>query len=115
LENACKIGNLEFVKYFLDNILNDYEKTYKTTKEINYELESAMTSACKNGQMEIIKFLFSQNLICNSFAVDTACSNGHIEVITYLCDQHRIPNNYLINCNSFNETCINILCDRGFK
>ena len=76
--NACKEGRLDKVVELINDEVN-----------VHANNEDGFRSACKNGHLEVIKYLMSLDDKPNIHAYEDygfrfACKNGHLEVIKYL-------------------------------
>ena len=73
LYNACKNGHFDIVKWLIIN------------KKLLFINRRSIDFAAYNGNIEIIRFLYDNNLrFSTKKAMDSAAENGHIECLKYL-------------------------------
>ena len=53
------------------------------TKQINSNIDE-LNFSCKNGHLEVVKFLHSIGVKCSGHAIDRASLYGHLEVVKFL-------------------------------
>jgi len=84
LSQACAGGNLELVKFIVDN-LEDFNKN-------NVPLDFA----CTFGHLEVVKFLVEKGMKINEYVVDypiySACKHGYLDIVKYLVQNGGNPN-----------------------
>ena len=104
LSSAAEYGHLHVVKYFV-NIISKYIKIGIIPKNhfhphidndfiIDYDYyEFAIRGACKNGHLNIVKFLIDQGGHVNppdcageDFPICVASKNGHLAIVKFLID-----------------------------
>ena len=111
LYSACRNGNLELVRYLI-------EQQY-LNKEITGKLgQTPLHIACSNGNLNIVKYLcekqnVNKELKENSFGktpLHCACENGHLDVIKYLCEEQHVNKEAREN---FGETPFHYACENG--
>jgi ankyrin repeat protein len=110
----CEIGNINFVKEFIDqgnnvNSLNDKQKTL-------------LHKAAKYGHLEIVKFLVSKNINIdqldkyNDNAIIKAVQRGHLEIVKFLINNKSDPTIEGNTCQSAKSWCeTTAWIDRGVK
>jgi hypothetical protein len=101
LDNSCKKGNINNVKYLIDNYAFKLEN-------ISY-YKTAFSSACNNNHINIVKFLLSNNiftyLILNNnykylyddFKFVAVCKNNYYRIIEELLPLRRTDNTPIID------------------
>lgn len=82
LEGACKSGNIDVVKY----ILNNYNDTvnYSSNNKHMYILQKGMEIACKYGYINIINYILSKGLTLEQKYIDIAILHQHHDLAIYL-------------------------------
>src|SRR5438045_4002943 len=60
-----------------DKLLDDIIKIYKLSVP-------CMDYSCKNGFMNIVKYLYKKGIKPNSNSIDLASHNGHLEIVKFL-------------------------------
>ena len=91
---ACKNGDLNMVKYLLENNFNI---------DVHAKDESGFRAACENGDLNMVKYLLENNFNIDVHAeyeegFKSACSSGHLNVVQYL-----LENNFNIDVNAVNN------------
>jgi hypothetical protein len=97
LEIITDHGNLEILKYFIDNwtLLYDKHSIYMFGWNNNnnniYRDKSLIDIASSKGYLEIIKYLIEHKTYshwCTTYAVDIAIINGNLDIVKYLISKN---------------------------
>lgn len=101
LSDACCIGRIDNVKYLLE-VMN---------VDINFNCEEPFREACKNSNLEIVKYLLTSKTLkkhtnINNCSEDTtsgltyACTNGDLDMVKYLLTSHDLKEHANIHANN---------------
>ncbi len=97
-----KLGYLEIMKMMIDNGFNI---------KIFYNI--CMNTACKNGLLDVVKFLienkYKPDKPCEHYAVTLAFEHNHTDILKYLID-----NNYVKYNVRFSLKSIELVMDRKY-
>lgn len=106
LREACSVGDLDKVKYFLTS----KELPYPANINIDeHEWDAPLTRACENGHLHIVKYLLTSKDLKehadingeDGLALVNACMHGHFEIVKYLLSSPELIEHADINiCDS---------------
>jgi FOG: Ankyrin repeat len=91
------------------NIINSFSKEKVTCMNISSILGRGLILACKNGHLEVAKFLVDKGAKIhadNDSALQHACSRGHLEVAKFLVDKGA-------NIHADNDWALRHACKNG--
>jgi len=87
--NACKDGNLEIVKHYIEKLL------YSVMTKTHYNENTFMHIACKHGKLEVVRYLLEKEAKLESFNRDgqsplsLATIHGHRHIVRYILQQQK--------------------------
>lgn len=58
-------------------------KYIEKTSMIRYNINDA----CRDGNLEVAKYMFSLGQDCTTWAIEDACANGHLKIVRYLIEE----------------------------
>lgn len=82
-----------------------------------YLRSSAFKTACKNGNLLLVKFFYEKNIYLNSDALVFASAFGHLDVVSFLCNFYPRNTTYAMNwaCRRGHIEIVKHLHYMGFK
>ena len=87
--NACKDGNLEVVKHYIEKL------RYPVMTKTHYNENTFLHIACKHGQLEVVRYLLEKEANLESFNGDgqtplsLATMHGHTHIVRYILQQQK--------------------------
>lgn len=103
LNRVCRYGQLEILKYLVENgddvkkcpsslltsVNYDYWEVakYLIDNGIDLSTDESIVTVSHSGNLEMVKYLVEHNAnihVCNDLAVGYASENGHLEIVKYL-------------------------------
>ena len=118
LINACKIGDIEFVRKMTDTETTRANVYYKLSLDLNASYH--ITTASEHGHSEIVKYLIDYEIknmntlseCLRTIIFTNVCENGHLEIVKYLIELGE--NGYgKINIHWHNEEPFVSACEKG--
>lgn len=78
IECACKKGNLQTVKWYVNGSSNK-----KLFPPYNF-FENCLQHACQSGNIHLVNFIINKGVKNWNFGLNGACIGGHIEIVKYM-------------------------------
>jgi ankyrin repeat protein len=117
---ACSVGNLEAVKYFVEEKGFDPKGTGR-----EYYIDNGyppLHSAVKNGHLHIVKYLIEEKGVdinlhkheLHMRPIQLACLNGHLDVVKYLVEKGCDLNAKIKTRDDAGISCLHLAAGYGF-